>query len=184
MGRLIDNGFVPDTDPRYSSGWNFLAGKNLRPQPQEREPVATAADDPAPVASERGEGLKWARLSSAASRAISDGYLSALNARRPDVPRGTTILCAALGALGSAGREPTRRTATAAGASDKGSGEARMTSSEKPQQQASTEQQPEQSLKTRVFRISFSGRGKRAWDSYQEGLGHLADAEIRTTNFV
>ena len=59
-----------------------------------------------------------------------------------------------------------------------------MTSSEKPQQQASTEQQPEQSLKTRVFRISFSGRGKRAWDSYQEGLGHLADAEIRTTNFV
>jgi hypothetical protein len=22
-------GFVPDTDPRYKSGWNYLSGKNL-----------------------------------------------------------------------------------------------------------------------------------------------------------
>jgi len=32
-GRLIYHGFVPDADPRYGSGWNFLAGKNLNPVP-------------------------------------------------------------------------------------------------------------------------------------------------------
>jgi hypothetical protein len=39
------HGFVPDTDPRYSSGWNFLAGKDLRPQPSERERVSLANRD-------------------------------------------------------------------------------------------------------------------------------------------
>jgi len=24
-------GFVPDTDPRYKGGWNYLSGKNLNP---------------------------------------------------------------------------------------------------------------------------------------------------------
>jgi hypothetical protein len=28
-GGLIYLGSVPDTDPRYQSGWNFLSGKNL-----------------------------------------------------------------------------------------------------------------------------------------------------------
>jgi hypothetical protein len=28
-GRLIYKGSVPDTDPRYNSGWNYLSGKNL-----------------------------------------------------------------------------------------------------------------------------------------------------------
>jgi hypothetical protein len=44
------HGFVPDTDPRYSSGWNFLSGKNLRensePAPvSERERVVLASKD-------------------------------------------------------------------------------------------------------------------------------------------
>ena len=45
-GRATYHGFVPDTDPRYSSGWNYLSPKNLRPPV--REPVA-AAPDAAPV---------------------------------------------------------------------------------------------------------------------------------------
>jgi hypothetical protein len=45
-GRVIYKGSVPDTDPRYKSGWNYLSGKNLKPP--EREPVA-AAPDAAPV---------------------------------------------------------------------------------------------------------------------------------------
>jgi hypothetical protein len=53
-GRVTYHGFVPDTDPRYGSGWNFLAGKNLRPQPPEREPVA-AAPDAAPVVANVGK---------------------------------------------------------------------------------------------------------------------------------
>ena len=37
-GRLIDKGSVPDTDPRYSSGWNYLSGKNLNlPPPPEQQ---------------------------------------------------------------------------------------------------------------------------------------------------
>jgi len=31
-GRVIDLGWVPATDPRYQSGWNFLSGKNLNPR--------------------------------------------------------------------------------------------------------------------------------------------------------
>jgi hypothetical protein len=27
----IWEGFVPDTDPRYGGGWNYLSGKNLNP---------------------------------------------------------------------------------------------------------------------------------------------------------
>jgi hypothetical protein len=42
------HGFVPDTDPRYNSGWNYLSAKNLTPKPPEREPVA-ATPDAAPV---------------------------------------------------------------------------------------------------------------------------------------
>ena len=30
-GRVTYHGSVPATDPRYSSGWNFLSGKNLSP---------------------------------------------------------------------------------------------------------------------------------------------------------
>jgi hypothetical protein len=26
---VIWKGWVPDTDPRYKSGWNYLSGKNL-----------------------------------------------------------------------------------------------------------------------------------------------------------
>jgi hypothetical protein len=32
LGKLTYHGFVPDTDPRYNSGWNFLSGKNLNPR--------------------------------------------------------------------------------------------------------------------------------------------------------
>ena len=48
------HGFVPDTDPRYNGGWNYLSGKNLRPKPPEREPVS-AAPDAAPVAPNVGK---------------------------------------------------------------------------------------------------------------------------------
>jgi hypothetical protein len=53
-GRVIYKGSVPDTDPRYASGWNYLSGKNLAPKPPEREPVS-AAPDTAPVAPNVGE---------------------------------------------------------------------------------------------------------------------------------
>ena len=55
MGRLIDKGSVPETDPRYQSGWNFLAGKNLNPMPakddaqeisQSEEPTAKDQEKP------------------------------------------------------------------------------------------------------------------------------------------
>jgi hypothetical protein len=29
QAKIIWHGFVPDTDPRYSGGWNFISGKNL-----------------------------------------------------------------------------------------------------------------------------------------------------------
>jgi hypothetical protein len=48
------HGFVPDTDPRYSSGWNYLSGKNLTPKPPEREPVS-AAPNAAPLAPDGGK---------------------------------------------------------------------------------------------------------------------------------
>jgi hypothetical protein len=31
-GALTYHGFLPATDPRYRSGWNFLSGKFLNPQ--------------------------------------------------------------------------------------------------------------------------------------------------------
>jgi hypothetical protein len=32
------HGFVPDTDPRYNGGWNYLSGKNLNlPPPPEQQ---------------------------------------------------------------------------------------------------------------------------------------------------
>src|SRR5262249_12257566 len=31
VGRITYKGSVPDTDPRYKSGWNYLSGKNLNP---------------------------------------------------------------------------------------------------------------------------------------------------------
>jgi hypothetical protein len=37
-------------------------------------------------------------------------------------------------------------------------------------------------LKDPSLSRAFSGRGKRAWDSYQERLGHLATAATRTTS--
>jgi hypothetical protein len=54
-GRVTYHGFVPDTDPRYGSGWNFLAGKNLNPMPakddaqeiaQSEEPTAKDQEKP------------------------------------------------------------------------------------------------------------------------------------------
>jgi len=53
-GRATYHGFVPDTDPRYSSGWNFLIGENMTPKPSEHEPVG-AAPDAAPVVPNVGE---------------------------------------------------------------------------------------------------------------------------------
>jgi hypothetical protein len=29
QGSLTFHGFVPDTDPRYASGWNYLSGKKI-----------------------------------------------------------------------------------------------------------------------------------------------------------
>ena len=40
-GRLIDKGSVPDTDPRYSSGWNYLSGKNLNLPRQPEQQAST-----------------------------------------------------------------------------------------------------------------------------------------------
>jgi len=53
-GGATFHGFVPDTDPRYNGGWNYLSGKNLRAKPLEREPVS-AAPDAAPVAPNVGK---------------------------------------------------------------------------------------------------------------------------------
>ena len=36
QGGTTWHGFVPDTDPRYKSGWNYLSGKNLNPHLKER----------------------------------------------------------------------------------------------------------------------------------------------------
>jgi hypothetical protein len=44
-GRVTYHGPVPETDPRYRSGWNFLSGKNLRPEPPEAERVVLAEDE-------------------------------------------------------------------------------------------------------------------------------------------
>jgi hypothetical protein len=35
-GGVTWHGFVPDTDLRYRSGWNYLSGKNLNPHLNER----------------------------------------------------------------------------------------------------------------------------------------------------
>jgi hypothetical protein len=37
MGRVIYEGSVPETDPRYTgSRWNYLSGKNLNPRSKEK----------------------------------------------------------------------------------------------------------------------------------------------------
>jgi hypothetical protein len=40
-GRVIYKGSVPDTDPRYASGWNYLSGKNLNLPPQPEQQAST-----------------------------------------------------------------------------------------------------------------------------------------------
>jgi hypothetical protein len=47
-GGATYHGFVPDTDPRYSSGWNYLSPKNLRPKPPERERAEQSKDQEKP----------------------------------------------------------------------------------------------------------------------------------------
>jgi len=46
QGRVTFHGFVPDTDPRYKSGWNYLSGKNLHPHLKEKS--AEEAQEEAP----------------------------------------------------------------------------------------------------------------------------------------
>jgi hypothetical protein len=45
LGSHIDEGWAPDTHPIYSSGWNFLSGKNLNPRFKKQ---STAAEQPEP----------------------------------------------------------------------------------------------------------------------------------------
>jgi hypothetical protein len=42
------HGFVPDTDPRYNSGWNYLSGKNLNLPSKEKltDEAPEAASEP------------------------------------------------------------------------------------------------------------------------------------------
>jgi hypothetical protein len=51
LGKLTYHGFVPDTDPRYNSGWNFLSGKNLNPgsKTPSSEPEAEEPSEPQPA---------------------------------------------------------------------------------------------------------------------------------------
>jgi hypothetical protein len=45
-GRVIYHGPVPLDDPRYSGGWNYLAGKNLNlPSKAEAQPEEPTAKD-------------------------------------------------------------------------------------------------------------------------------------------
>jgi hypothetical protein len=47
-GRVIYKGSVPDTDPRYDSGWNYLSGKNLNlpPPPEQQASTEHPHDQP------------------------------------------------------------------------------------------------------------------------------------------
>jgi hypothetical protein len=47
-GGVTYHGYVPDTDPRYKSGWNFLSGKNLSPPSEEKFPAEPDQDDELP----------------------------------------------------------------------------------------------------------------------------------------
>jgi hypothetical protein len=39
-GGVVYHGIVPDDDPIYKGGWNFLSGKNLKPvKPDEPDPL-------------------------------------------------------------------------------------------------------------------------------------------------
>ena len=53
QGRAIYHGFVPDTDPRYKSGWNYLSGKNLNPHLKERSADEAQEEAAPPVEPEK-----------------------------------------------------------------------------------------------------------------------------------
>jgi hypothetical protein len=53
QGGATWHGCVPDTDPRYKSGWNYLCGKNLNQHFKERS--ADAAQGEALVEPEKRE---------------------------------------------------------------------------------------------------------------------------------
>ena len=46
-------GSVPDTDPRYKSGWNYLSGKNLNPHLKERSADEAQEEAAPPVEPEK-----------------------------------------------------------------------------------------------------------------------------------
>ena len=54
-GRVIYHGSVPDTDPRYGSGWIFLGGKNLNPRLKERSADEAQEEAAPPVEPEKRE---------------------------------------------------------------------------------------------------------------------------------
>jgi hypothetical protein len=55
-GRVTYHGFVPDTDPRYGSGWNFLTGKNLNLLPVKNNvPAIAQSEEPMTKDRERPE---------------------------------------------------------------------------------------------------------------------------------
>jgi hypothetical protein len=47
------HGFVPDTDPRYKSGWNYLSGKNLNPHLKEKSADEAGREAAPPVEPEK-----------------------------------------------------------------------------------------------------------------------------------
>jgi hypothetical protein len=55
-GGVTYHGFIPDTDPRYKSGWNFITGSNLNPRSTEPSPAPQekqSAQTPKQVQKER-----------------------------------------------------------------------------------------------------------------------------------
>ena len=50
LANSVDLGWAKDTDPIYSSGWNFLMGKNLNPR-FVKQPI----DTPKPEAQEQSD---------------------------------------------------------------------------------------------------------------------------------
>jgi hypothetical protein len=55
QGGAIYHGFVPDTDPRYKSGWNYLSGKNLNPHLKKKSADEAQEEAGRPVKPEKGE---------------------------------------------------------------------------------------------------------------------------------
>jgi hypothetical protein len=53
-GGLTHHGFLPVTDPRYQSGWNFLSGKFLNPR-SEKPSNEPAKEDQKPEPPEKAE---------------------------------------------------------------------------------------------------------------------------------